>query len=268
MIQSLRQGMKRMQRDGRMPWLTALASYGWYQSKNVQDWLRMPEVRRALQAGDVPDDAEGLVSFVMDRFDGTVRPLQDRAEITALVKELMQRQPRAVLEVGTARGGTLFLLCRAAHPEATIISLDLPYARNGGGFPEWKQDTYRRFARPGQTLHLVRGNSHETASRDRVLDLLGGRPLDFILIDADHSYAGVRRDFELYYPLLADDGLLAMHDVMDNPHDPTIDVHRFWTELQASLETREIATSRRRFGLGLVPAGQRYRSATPETETA
>ncbi|MFN7176873.1 MAG: class I SAM-dependent methyltransferase [Thermaurantiacus sp.] len=261
MIDSLRHRMKRMQRDGRMPWLTSLASYGWYQSKNAKDWLRMPEVRRALDGGDVPEDVEGLVAFVMDRFDGIVRPLQDRAEITALVAELMERRPQTVLEVGTARGGTLFLLCRAAHPEATIISLDLPYARNGGGFPEWKQDVYRRFARPGQTLHLVRGNSHELGSRDRVVGLLGGRPLDFILIDADHSYDGVKRDFELYYPLLAPDGLLAMHDVMHNPHDPTIDVHRFWTELQATLETRELATSRRRFGIGLVPAGQRFEAA-------
>jgi predicted O-methyltransferase YrrM len=33
---------------------------------------------------------------------------------------------RAVLEIGTERGGTLFLFTRAADPEAKLVSIDLP----------------------------------------------------------------------------------------------------------------------------------------------
>ena len=139
--------------------LTGAASYLWHRGKNLRDLPYMGKVRREIARGGVPADIEGQVSFVMDRFGGSVRPIQDRHEITELVRRVADRAPRTVLEIGTARGGTLFLLCRAAHDEALVISLDLPYGRNGGGFPRWKEKTYQTFAKPGQKLVLQRGNS-------------------------------------------------------------------------------------------------------------
>ena len=41
-----------------------------------------------------------------------------------------------------------------------------------------------------------------------------GRIADAIFIDGDHSYEGVKRDLELYYPLLAAGGLLIVHDYL------------------------------------------------------
>ena len=40
------------------------------------------------------------------------------------------------------------------------------------------------------------------------------RLADAIFIDGDHSYDGVRRDLELYYPLLKQGGLLIVHDYL------------------------------------------------------
>jgi predicted O-methyltransferase YrrM len=42
---------------------------------------------------------------------------------------------------------------------------------------------------------------------------LGQRP-DAILIDGDHSYAGVKRDLELYFPLLRPGGVIVVHDYL------------------------------------------------------
>jgi predicted O-methyltransferase YrrM len=36
--------------------------------------------------------------------------------------------------------------------------------------------------------------------------------LDFIFIDGDHSYEGVKKDFELYSTLLTDKGIIIIHD--------------------------------------------------------
>ena len=36
----------------------------------------------------------------------------------------------------------------------------------------------------------------------------------FLLIDADHSYEGVRRDFEAWSPLVAPGGLIVFHDYL------------------------------------------------------
>lgn len=36
--------------------------------------------------------------------------------------------------------------------------------------------------------------------------------LDFIFIDGDHSYEGVKKDFELYSTILTDNGIIVLHD--------------------------------------------------------
>lgn len=57
---------------------------------------------------------------------------------------------------------------------------------------------------------------------------------DFIFIDGDHTYEGVRRDFELYKILLSRRGFVAFHDIDPNHHYRGQDggeVHRFWGEL-------------------------------------
>jgi predicted O-methyltransferase YrrM len=36
--------------------------------------------------------------------------------------------------------------------------------------------------------------------------------LDFIFIDADHSYEGALSDFKLYFPLVKKEGIFAGHD--------------------------------------------------------
>jgi hypothetical protein len=40
--------------------------------------------------------------------------------------------------------------------------------------------------------------------------------IDFLFIDGDHSYEGVRTDFELYSKLLSDKGIIAIHDTDKN----------------------------------------------------
>lgn len=39
---------------------------------------------------------------------------------------------------------------------------------------------------------------------------------DFIWIDGDHTYKGVKRDFDEWFPLLENQGYLALHDVFPN----------------------------------------------------
>jgi predicted O-methyltransferase YrrM len=253
-LAQLKHQFRELERTQSAPMVSAGARYLWYQGKNLRDLVHMGAVRRALEARDFPADAEGQVAFVMDRFHGTIMPYQNRWEVARLAERVRALGPKTVLEIGTARGGTLFLLCQAAAEDATIVSLDLPEGRNGGGFPNWKLPTYKAFARPGQTLRFVRGNSHDPASRDEVHRLMERRGIDFIMIDGDHSYEGVKTDFELYYPLLAPGGLLAMHDIRPTPHDPSIDVHRFWLEVKERFETEEIVEvpDQPNFGIGLV----------------
>ena len=62
---------------------------------------------------------------------------------------------------------------------------------------------------------MVIGNSNEIGTKKMLLEHC--EEFDFILIDGDHSEAGVLRDMELYMPLLRSGGLVAFHDVQLDP---------------------------------------------------
>ena len=145
----------------------------------------------------------------------------------------------------------MFLFCRSAAPDAEIVSLDLPYGRNGGGFPKWKEPIYHLFAEPGQKLTLIRANSHLAQSRELVERAVGGRKFDVIMIDADHSYEGAKRDFELYSPLVSEQGIVVLHDILPNRFDPEINVHRLWEEISANNQCEEIVADYRQGNLGI-----------------
>ena len=70
-----------------------------------------------------------LVDFCLSQ---PLAPLQIRSELLSLANEIAGIRPRNALEIGSYLGGTLFLLCRLADPDARIMSLDL-YRGNFGG---------------------------------------------------------------------------------------------------------------------------------------
>jgi hypothetical protein len=80
-------------------------------------------------------------------------------------------------------GGTLYLWTRLAQPDGTIVSVDLPGGKFGGGYSPLRTPIYRRFARSKQKLHLMRADSHQPGTLDAVKKLFGGSEIDFLFID-------------------------------------------------------------------------------------
>jgi predicted O-methyltransferase YrrM len=189
---------------------------------------------------------------------GVVEPFQLESEILSLLERVRAAQPKVVLEIGTANGGTLLLFARSAHPSATIVSVDLPGEAPGTGYAPWRIPVYRRFALPAQTLHLVRGDSHDQRTRARVEALLGGAQVDFLFIDGDHSYDGVKADFEDYRDLVKAGGLIALHDISWSDRDAYA-VRRFWNELRPRYEHEEFVATppRGKGGIGLLRLPER-----------
>ena len=143
---------------------------------------------------------------VLGRFP-TFLAIQKASEITALLEMMRRARPERVCEIGTALGGTSFLLARAAAPGATIILVD-------PAFDAAREAALRRFAGPGQRVHCLRGLSTDVRIRSRLERLLGGRPLDLLFVDGDHSYEGVSADVASYGPLVRAGGLIAFHDIV------------------------------------------------------
>ena len=198
---------------------------------------------------------EELVDFSFNAAGGLLHTAQVRSEIIQLTDLVGKRRPKSVVEIGTAQGGTLILWCRQADPTATIVSLDLPGGIHGGGYPYWKSWIYQRFPFGTQKLHLLRGDSHKPEMLARLKSVLpGDGKVDFLFIDGDHTYDGVKADFEMYSGLVRPGGLIAFHDICKHPEALNCHVDRFWQEVKRGLQNREFIEriSQDTCGIGII----------------
>lgn len=199
------------------------------------------------------DRSAGLKELVdLVTSDEFFRTKQVPSELTALGEILVGLRPDSAMEIGTWRGGTLFFLTRLAGHRATIVSVDLPGGQpDGGGYSGKRAWLYRRFARRGQRLFTLRGDSHSGEMLKRVRAALGGKPLDYLFIDGDHTYEGVKRDFELFAPLVRGGGVIAFHDIVEHPPETSCEVSRFWNQVKPGYRHTEVIADLRQGWAGI-----------------
>ena len=70
----------------------------------------------------------------------------------------------------------------------------------------------------------VVGDSQKPETVDKLKKVIGGRPVDILFIDGDHSYEAVKRDYELFAPLVRH--LVCFHDCSVLPS-----IRKLWDEL-------------------------------------
>jgi predicted O-methyltransferase YrrM len=180
---------------------------------------------------------------------------QQLDEIVPALERIGRLRPQRVCEIGTSAGGTLYLLTRVSAPDALVVSIDLAIS------PHTKA-LRARLAKPGQRVVSIAGDSHDESTATQLERLLAGEPLDALFIDGDHSYEGVRADFERYAPLVRGGGIVALHDINEDfrtrhgIETPSIsgDVPRFWRELKERHRTEELIADPEQdgFGIGIV----------------
>lgn len=186
------------------------------------------------------NNQEDLLDFAYNNFSGLIKPMQFKSEIRRLLEIIKKMRPKKIMEIGTANGGTLFLLCRTIDEDASIISLDLPGGTFGGGYPKWKEKLYHSFALPGQKLNLIRADSHKQTSFDKIKNLLKDEKLDVLFIDGDHTYEGVKKDFEMYNNLVRKNGIIIFHDIVGHKRNKECQVDKFWDEIKKKNKGIEI----------------------------
>jgi hypothetical protein len=116
----------------------------------------------------------------------------------------------------------------AASRTILVDGADLvpPERRRIWGSPSWTApDSWFRTHFPDIDVVI---SLTEDAHRD--VFLADGIAIDYLHIDADHHYDGVRRDFDLYAPLVADGGVITLHDTANRR--PPCGVPRLVEELR------------------------------------
>lgn len=131
---------------------------------------------------------------------------------------LRKYQPRKIVEVGVAGGGTTAVIMKCLdllHSDAVMYSVDL------------NKECYRK---PGKTTgYQLNEVKEELGNLSNHKFLLGhilpevideiGRGIDFVVLDTVHSLPGELLDILCILPYLNDGAVVVLHDVALNLHD-------------------------------------------------
>ncbi|SFJ15774.1 class I SAM-dependent methyltransferase [Planctomicrobium piriforme] len=189
---------------------------GWFKQLSLDCVARSPLVigqffRHALQ---VPNWQELIDSGDWRR---ELRQIRNRNGIARFLSDAGLND--RIAEIGVRTGNHLEHLVansKASH----FIGVDAwtsagPSSQNDVGasqlqLDELERSVRERFAKYGSRGQIVKGFSHEVAAN------YPDESFDFIYIDADHSYAAVRRDLEAWFPKVRKGGILAGHDYVQH----------------------------------------------------
>ena len=97
----------------------------------------------------------------------------------------------------------------------TTIIID---AANGvGGFTDWTNENsfLRQHFQPQVILETSEKAFYDYFIRQDI-------KIDYLHIDGDHSYEGVKKDFELYSTIMSENGIITIHDTDQKYHDTLI----------------------------------------------
>jgi hypothetical protein len=176
---------------------------------------------------------------------GKLHHLQLRSEFTRLVDWAARFSPKVTVEIGSFCGATLLGWARVT--QGMVVSVDLP-----GGFADQRQKLFRMLNHPGvrPEIFTVLADSQLPSTRAQVEALLAGRQVDLLFIDGAHEYAAVRKDFDLWSPLVRSGGVVIFHDILEM-RGSTYGVHLLWSELKRDFQTEEIVEDRNQNGFGI-----------------
>lgn len=217
--------------------------------RSYRNWLAPVHFKMSLHEfkqllSEVPASPEGWIALT-NRYRGKgwyadMSAWQVPSEFLQMQQRVQATHPAVILEIGTAKGATLLGWCRMASKK--VVSVDLPGGIHGGGYPAVKQKLYQAFVadRPEISLHLIQADSHCPDTRRRAEQKLAGDLIDVLFIDGDHTYEGVKADFDLWSPLVRPGGLVIFHDILPHRHVAHCEVDKFWNELKRRFSFEEV----------------------------
>lgn len=142
--------------------------------------------------------------------DGPESQVTD-VELSLLLK--YSHDAPCIVEIGCFEGKTAAALAR--NTTGHVFSID-PFFKGRAGISYGRCIARVHFVRQRvRNVQLIQGLSFKVAPRF-------SRPIDFLFIDADHSYQGIERDWADWFPKVRIGGFVALHDCKRAPNSPDI----------------------------------------------
>jgi|SRR5581483_4569113 len=180
------------------------------------------------------------------------KPLQHPDELDRLIEVFQREGVRSYLEIGARYGGSFERIMQALPMGSRGVAVDFP----GGPFGDDGSTAIllaalKRLKSIGRDVSAVFGPSSAAEVIKRVSE---HAPYHAVVIDADHSYEAVKRDFLFYSPMAR---MVVLHDIAApsevQSHDGlSVDVPRLWQEIKRKYRHEEIITEDSLMGIGIL----------------
>jgi len=176
--------------------------------------------------------------------------LQNRQELEEFRKLIKSESVCSYLEIGSKFGGSLWHVANTMPKGSRVVSIDLPWG--DGSFKDsqpWLEKCVSTLKSMGYDAHLLIADSHDPSSVD-FAKMLG--PFDCVMIDGDHTAAGVCADWENYGPL---GKMVCFHDIswkFQTSKKALIEAPEFWQEVKQGYRHREIRLEKKHNGIGVL----------------
>jgi len=134
-----------------------------------------------------------------------------------MLKHVGRSQLGSYLEIGSNCGVSLWMMMTFCKWDADMIAVDLMNGQSG------QPELLRRIAATIDAK-IIKGDSREVHTQ------IDGQ-FDMILIDGDHTYEGVKADWDNYFPKLKSGGIICLHDTFAE----SFGVKQLWEERRGEL---------------------------------
>ena len=163
------------------------------------------------------------------------------------------RGAKSILEIGSRFGYPLVDFAHCMEGLGRVVSVDLPDSegwndRLSSEAIAHLRDNILKLYNEGYDARLLEGDSRDPNIIESVRDL---GPYDVIFIDGDHSYEGVKSDWNNYGPL---GKRIIFHDIREPepPENMSLEVWKLWDELCETEETEEFLAEGSKMGIGKI----------------
>lgn len=173
-------------------------------------------------------------------------------ELAALVNFARAENVLRYLEIGARHGDTLHAMGMSLPEGSLCVAVDM--ADGPWGSPTSKDAlcaAVESLRMSGRQCHAIFGDS----ASETIVNLVSSFKLfDLILIDGDHRYDSVKRDWMNYRDLGRH---IAFHDIigmgqMDRRRGMSVDVPRLWAEIKECGVSREFVSDGSKMGIGVL----------------
>jgi cephalosporin hydroxylase len=147
-------------------------------------------------------------------FEWLGRPIiQLPQDIIAIQELIWKTKPDLIIETGIAHGGSLILSASilellAGNGEVIGIDIDI---RKHNREAIMKHPLYQH-----NRIRLIEGSSTDAAVVNQLYEIARNKKNVMIILDSDHTHEHVRKELELYSPMVTKDNYLIVFDTLIN----------------------------------------------------